>query len=223
MPELRDDEVVLLKGRPHPLYKGVLRLAIENGLTELSVRLLQAPDEANGGMAICEATAVFSGPDGQVRRFVEIGDADGKNTGAMIAPHRIRMSATRAKGRALRDALGIGEALSEEMGGEPHAPPQMEGYQPAYDPDEKPAVKHWPTCKACGEQLSRGEVDACRQAGIDHFCVKHAPGRAKHTHGFPIPGKQCAECGAALTDAQAMISTRKYSKLLCPNHQRVAA
>lgn len=115
--ELRSDEYVDLKGKQHPLWKGVLRVAIENGLTELSVRLLQPPSEENGGMAICEATAVFTGENGQVRRFVELGDCDGKNCGPMIAPHRIRMSATRAKGRALRDALGIGEAMAEEMGG----------------------------------------------------------------------------------------------------------
>lgn len=103
-------------GKMHPTYPGVLAAAMANGLREMTVKLLQAPTEENGWLAISEATAVFTAADGRDRVFTEIGDADGHNTGPHIAPHRVRMSATRAKGRALRDALGLGVALAEEMG-----------------------------------------------------------------------------------------------------------
>jgi len=103
-------------GKMHPTYPGVLAAAMANGLREMTVKLLQAPSEENGWMAISEATAVFTAADGRDRIFTEIGDADGHNTGPHIALHRVRMSATRAKGRALRDALGLGVALAEEMG-----------------------------------------------------------------------------------------------------------
>lgn len=43
MQDLRPDEVANLKGKFHPLYKGVLRVAMENGLRELRVKILQFP------------------------------------------------------------------------------------------------------------------------------------------------------------------------------------
>ncbi len=52
---------------------------------------------------------------GVTKEFDEIGDASPKNVNSMIIPHLIRMAATRAKGRALRDAVNIGQALKEEM------------------------------------------------------------------------------------------------------------
>lgn len=115
---LRSDEYANLKGKPFPLYKGVLREAIENGLQSLEVTVLQYPAEENRWTAVCQATATFPGPDGRERIFTEIGDCSDTNCTPMIAPHKIRMAATRSKGRALRDALGIGDALAEEIGGD---------------------------------------------------------------------------------------------------------
>jgi hypothetical protein len=47
--------------------------------------------------------------------FSDIGDANPKNCHAMIVKHLIRMSSTRAKGRALRDMCNIGIACLEEL------------------------------------------------------------------------------------------------------------
>ena len=49
--------------------------------------------------------------------FTAVGDATPENVTARIAPHFIRMADTRAKARALRDALNIGAVTLEEFSG----------------------------------------------------------------------------------------------------------
>lgn len=108
-------ETVNLHGNDHPTYAGVLNEAHQKGLKSIEVKILQYPTDENHFMCICEATVTMK--DDSI--FVEIGDASPKNVNKMIVPHLIRMSATRAKGRALRDAVNIGQALREEMSDEP--------------------------------------------------------------------------------------------------------
>lgn len=199
---LRADEVVSLKGKDFPLYKGVLREAHENGLLALEVTVLQYPSEANGQSAVCQAIATFSGPDGRDRVFCEIGDADPRNCGAMIVPHRIRMSATRAKGRALRDALGIGECTAEELGDagpaeayrpEPRKSGPVRHEKPPREIDEngvaeleRPIVDDYDRttgefyCGDCGQQLNDKEIATSRKYGIPMSCLKHGRTRAEH-------------------------------------------
>lgn len=104
--------IINLQGKDHALYAGVLAEAHERGLQSISVELLQIPSEANEHVAIARATVVMK--DGSV--FSEIGDASPRNTRGAILTALIRMSATRAKGRALRDAVNVGQALVEELG-----------------------------------------------------------------------------------------------------------
>jgi hypothetical protein len=115
--QIPKEHVVMLKGRPHPTYPGVLAAAYANGLVGLEAKIEQIPCEQNGWMAVCSAVATFRGEDGRDRVYAEVGDADPGNCTPHIVPHKIRMAATRAKGRALRDALGIGVALKEEIDG----------------------------------------------------------------------------------------------------------
>ena len=58
-----------------------------------------------------QATASFQ--DG--RRFVESGDATPENVHFGVRPHFARLALTRAKARALRDALNIGICAVEEL------------------------------------------------------------------------------------------------------------
>lgn len=104
-------ETVNIKGKQHPTYAGVLKKAHEEGLKEIRTELLQAPLEVNNYMAIVHARVTT-----ERGVFEGIGDATPKNVNSMIAPHIVRMAETRAKGRALRDALNIAEALAEELG-----------------------------------------------------------------------------------------------------------
>lgn len=101
---------VSIHGKEHPTYAGVLGKAHDSGLESIKTELLQAPLSTNNYMAIIKATVVMN-----KKTFEGIGDATPKNVNAMIAPHIVRMAETRAKGRALRDALNITEALAEEL------------------------------------------------------------------------------------------------------------
>lgn len=105
-------ETVNIKGKDTPTYGGVLAEAHKKGLTNIETQLIQIPDAANNFMAIFKAIVTMK--DGSV--FTGYGDATPKNVNPMIAPHILRMAETRAKGRALRDAVNIGQALKEEMG-----------------------------------------------------------------------------------------------------------
>lgn len=103
-------ETVNIHGKKHPTFAGVLAKAHEVGLVSIETELLQAPLESNNYMAICKARVVV------LDKICEgIGDATPKNVNNMIAPHIVRMAETRAKGRALRDALNIAECLHEEL------------------------------------------------------------------------------------------------------------
>ena len=112
------ETVKVAGGKDHPTYAGVLNEAHKKGLKRIEVEILQFPTDENHFMCICSATVemrVMIDKGEYTNVFTEIGDASPKNVNSMIAPHLIRMAATRAKGRALRDAVNIGQALKEEM------------------------------------------------------------------------------------------------------------
>jgi hypothetical protein len=98
-------------GKEFVLYKGLLALAHDRGLLGITVTVVQLPSEMNGSTAVCSASVQM--PD---KTFSEVGDASPTNVTRMMAPHIIRMAATRAKARALRDAVNIGVTAFEELG-----------------------------------------------------------------------------------------------------------
>ncbi|MCD4678591.1 MAG: SWIM zinc finger family protein [Desulfobacula sp.] len=110
-PKLKDGFLKNIKGKDFVLYAGVLDLATQKGLLKLEVELLQFPTKENGNEAICRAIA--EGKNGET--FSDIGDANPNNCAEMISKHLIRLSSTRAKGRALRDMCNIGIACLEEL------------------------------------------------------------------------------------------------------------
>lgn len=101
-------------GKSYILYGGLLDLAHDKGLRSIEEELIQIPTDENGQVAIVRAVVTME--DGST--FTGIGDASPQNVGRPIVPHIIRMSSTRAKARALRDAVNIGETALEELGGE---------------------------------------------------------------------------------------------------------
>lgn len=63
-------------------------------------------------------------------RFGGLGDANPGNVNRRVAAHLIRMAETRAKARALRDAVNIGVVALEELGGEDEDAPRARPSRP---------------------------------------------------------------------------------------------
>ena len=110
---MREEYMIERQGKRFVLYAGLLEEAHSRGLRSIETDLLQVPDAGNGEVAIVRA--VVRTEDG---KFTGIGDASPENVNRTIAPHVIRMAETRAKARALRDAINVGVTAFEELGGE---------------------------------------------------------------------------------------------------------
>lgn len=106
-----EDDFVNIKGKEHPLYKYVLDLAHNKGIESIKVELIQNPFTNDKGYCVMKAIVV--GKNGET--FEAHGDATPNNVASMVAPHLLRVAETRAKGRALRDFVNVGEALREEL------------------------------------------------------------------------------------------------------------
>ena len=116
---MRDEFLITRQGKQYVLFAGLLDEAHSRGLRGIDTELIQVPDDQNGNVAIVKATAEME--DG--RHFSGIGDASPENVGRNIVPHVIRMAETRAKARALRDAVNVGATALEELSDGDDAPP----------------------------------------------------------------------------------------------------
>jgi hypothetical protein len=106
------------QGKTYVLYAGLLDCAHRNGLAGIHTELVQEPTEENSNTSIVFARVEMDAPDrmnpqgGSITKtFCAIGDASPDNVGRNIVPHIIRMAETRAKARALRDAINVGNLL----------------------------------------------------------------------------------------------------------------
>ena len=109
---MREEHMIERQGKRFVLYAGLLEEAHGRGLRSVETDLLQIPSSENGEVAIVKA--VVRTEEG---KFSGIGDASPENVGRAIRPHLIRMAETRAKARALRDAINVGVTAFEELGG----------------------------------------------------------------------------------------------------------
>jgi hypothetical protein len=108
--EVKDDRGRVIGTKEVVAYAGLLSRAHEEGLKRLWTQILQYPNEANLLTAVFSATVETSRGT-----FTAHGDANPDNVDARIVPHIIRMAETRAKARALRDAVNIGVVAIEEL------------------------------------------------------------------------------------------------------------
>ena len=98
-------------------YQGLLSKAHEEGLKYIKTSLIQTPTDENGRVAIARAEVETSRG-----MFQGYGDASPGNVNPFIVPHLIRMAETRAKARALRDAVNVGVVSFEELDGDGFTP-----------------------------------------------------------------------------------------------------
>jgi hypothetical protein len=108
---VKKEYIINWQGNDFVKYEGLLDEAHQQGLCRVSTTLVQIPEDDNGNVAIVAAEVETS-----KGTFGGIGDASPQNVGRMIVPHIIRMAETRAKARALRDAVNIGATAIEELG-----------------------------------------------------------------------------------------------------------
>jgi len=104
------DYVITRRGRAYALYEGLLAEAHRRGLSGIRTHLLQAPTAANGHLAVCAAAVTT--PRGE---FGALGMADPSTPGRMAGSTLIQLAETRAKARALIDALGADVVPFEEV------------------------------------------------------------------------------------------------------------
>jgi hypothetical protein len=125
----------------------------------ISTTIVQLPTQDNGMVAVVHATVRWRNTEGDLVEFGEVGDATPTNCGPVGKTALLRMAATRAKGRALRDSVNIGDVLEEEMGGDE-------------DADAEPPAPPTPRRDAGGDSV-------ILRAAVTRLAAQDAEGRAK--------------------------------------------
>jgi hypothetical protein len=103
------------QGQQFVLYAGLLDAAHKSGrLRGITTTLVQTPSDLND--MTCIVYAQVSMGEGVDEVFTGLGDANPKNVNQQMIPHLIRLAETRAKARALRDAVNVkGELLDDQQ------------------------------------------------------------------------------------------------------------
>lgn len=105
---VEDKYVVEIKGKRFVTYAGLLSLAHEKGVKKLMVVDLRVDWDKK-----CASCTVKCELEDKV--FWGVGSGTQENCGAMVREHFVEMSHTRAKARALRDALNVDLVAVDEL------------------------------------------------------------------------------------------------------------
>lgn len=110
---MKKEFIVERHGKSFVLYAGLLDEAHNQGLKSIKTAIIQIPCENNDNVGIVQATV-----ETEKGTFTGIGDAAPTNVTPLMRPYLLRMAETRAKARALRDAVNVGVVALEELGDE---------------------------------------------------------------------------------------------------------
>jgi hypothetical protein len=142
---MRDEFLITRSGKQYVLYAGLLDEAHGKGLRGIDTELVQVPipDGAPTGEDVAIVKATVELDDG--RTFSGIGDASPRNVDNPKQKRLIAMAETRAKARALRDAVNVGtvalEELSESDAEDAQTASETPQRQDQQDKGELPATK----------------------------------------------------------------------------------
>ena len=100
--------IINIKGKDFMTYEGLLNKAHEKGKFDMTITESWVSEDMK--MAWCKVRLLAQG-----QTFDGFGSSTPDNTGLMTQSHPVEMSHTRAKGRAFRDYLNIGQAMAEEI------------------------------------------------------------------------------------------------------------
>lgn len=164
-----DEFIIERQGKKMVLSAGLLDAAHHQGLRGIDTELVQIPTPDNGQVAIVKATIEIQDPDDMpagTRSFSGIGDASPDNVARNIAPHVIRMAETRAKNRALRDAVDIGGMMVLEDSA-------TEVVAPSKAPEPAPALPEKLASKEKQDYLKELIEQLGVENGLAQFELKH--------------------------------------------------
>lgn len=105
----REKYITIFEGNDLISYEGLRKLAHDK-IQKIFVNMISIPDETRR-YAIARAT-VYS-TDGKI--WQAIGDASHENCAPEVVPYLIRIAEIRAKGRAMREMLGLDIIMLEEV------------------------------------------------------------------------------------------------------------
>lgn len=104
----KNESIINIKGKNFMTYEGLLHKA--HGKGEFSMEITGSYVSEDMTKAWCKVRLTAGD-----QIFDGFGSSTPDNTGAMTMTHPVEMAHTRAKGRALRDYLDIGEVMAEEL------------------------------------------------------------------------------------------------------------
>lgn len=180
-------------GREYINYEGLRLLGQIIGIKRLQVHPVQIPSADNGMLAVC--AAVLEGDNGAV--YSDVGDASPDNCSKMTQKHLVRMAATRAKARVLRDYVGVDAPAFEEL----ISDSDTDRYQPTSNKrpsNVKPMV---------------AAVQSTAPSNNDEGNVQVATNSAAYTDA-------CEVCGKPLVPAIVKYSQNKFNRVLCMDCQK---
>lgn len=162
-------------------YRDVLNLAYQHGLIGFEqaapLQVVMVPSQRDPDrmvpMFISEVYAVFRNEDGSIVRFHGVGDCSYENAHSSVAAAGPRMAHTRAKARALADALNLDANLSEEFDlSEDFAPHPGGNGSPGSESQNRPSGGY--RCSRCGSPMSERSAAYSQRVRGELVCYRCA-------------------------------------------------